>query len=126
MYRPAHDERRATIRHCLGPETPVVFEFTAILAFLTGGDPALLHSVSVLVTAAAAVSGILLVGQLTHQLTGHDTASIIAGLTMLTLPTYYILVSHGIRPKYFTLVFGQPQSRSGFTAEPLPVAFLRR
>ena len=92
--------------HVWDPKPPLIFEITAGLAWLTGGSPLHLHIVSVLVTSGLAVGSVLLVGELVYHITDNRLASLSAGLSLLTFPTYYLLPAHGIRPKYFTLSFG--------------------
>jgi 4-amino-4-deoxy-L-arabinose transferase-like glycosyltransferase len=85
---------------------PLVIETTTVLAVLAGGDPLLIHFLSVAVTSVAAVGCSLLVFMLAHRLTGNARAALLAGLTLLTVPGFYYLSANGFRPKYLTLFCG--------------------
>jgi hypothetical protein len=85
---------------------PLAIETTTVLAALAGGDPFLIHLLSVAVTGAAAVGCSLLVGLLAYRLTGDGRAALLAGLVLLTVPGFYRLSANGFRPKYFTLFLG--------------------
>jgi tetratricopeptide (TPR) repeat protein len=88
------------------PKPPLVMETTALLALLSRGDMLLLHLLSALVTNIASIGVVLLVGVLTHRVTGSKAAGTIAGLTVLTLPGFHYLPAHGFRPKYFMMFLG--------------------
>lgn len=99
---------------------PLVIETTTVLALLAGGDPFLLHLLSVAVMSVAAIGCSLLVSLLAHRLTGDGRAALLAGLTLLTVPGFYHLSAHGFRPKYFTLFFGLAALVLGLRNRPLP------
>jgi hypothetical protein len=85
---------------------PLIYAVTTGLALLSGGNMAVLHLLSVALASGAVVAGVTLVGVLTHRLTDHGPASVVAGATMFVLPTVYVFPSAGIRPKYFAFAFG--------------------
>lgn len=85
---------------------PLVFLLTAGLAAVFGHSSLLYHQASILITAAASIGSILLVGLLVYDLTDDHLASSASSLTALALPVFYTLPSNGVRPKYFTLFFG--------------------
>lgn len=85
---------------------PLIYAVTTVLAVLSGGNMAVLHVLSVLAAVLAVWSGVVLVGVLTHRLTGDGFAAVVAGLTMFVVPTVYLFPVSGIRPKYFAFCFG--------------------
>jgi len=85
---------------------PLTHETTAVLAVVSGGDVVVLHLLSVLTTAAAAVGIVVLVGVLVERLTDDQTAAIVAGLVVLTHPGMHYLPAFGFRSKYFALLAG--------------------
>jgi len=85
---------------------PLVYAVTTVLAALSGGDMAVLHLLSVAVATAAVGAGVVLVGVLTHRLTGDGTAAYAAGVSLFVFPTVYAFPSLGIRPKYFAFCLG--------------------
>jgi hypothetical protein len=85
---------------------PLNFELTYLLAVLSGGNALVLHILAVGLTVTAAAFAIYSLTELTHELTGNDVGSALAGLTLLTLPGYHYLSAFGYRPKYVTLALG--------------------
>ncbi|WP_254839044.1 DolP-mannose mannosyltransferase [Natronomonas marina] len=85
---------------------PLIYAVTAVLAALSGGNMAVLHLLSVAVGTAAVGAGVVLVGVLTHRLTGDGTAAYAAGVSLFVFPTVYAFPSLGIRPKYLAFCFG--------------------
>ncbi len=85
---------------------PLGVESTALLALISFGNVYILHLLSVLVTTAACVGTVMLVGDLVHRLTGSRWAGLFSGLVMLTLPGFYSLPSMGFRPRYFMMALG--------------------
>jgi hypothetical protein len=85
---------------------PLIYAVTTPLALLSGGNMAVLHVLSVLVAAAAIVTGATLVGVINHRLTGNGVASVAAGWTVFVVTTLVTYPWAGIRPKYMALCFG--------------------
>ncbi len=85
---------------------PLIYAVTTVLAAVAGGDMAVLHVLSVLVSVVAVGAGVLLVGVLTHRLTGDGVASYAAGGSLFVVPTMYAFPGLGIRPKYFAFACG--------------------
>lgn len=85
---------------------PLIYFVTTLLAFVSFGDMALLHLLSIGLTVGIVIGGVTLVGVLTHRLTGDGVASLTAGLTMFILASLYTFPVAGIRPKYFALLCG--------------------
>lgn len=85
---------------------PLIYAVTTLLALVADGDMHLLHVMSIALANAVVVTGVVLVGVLTHRLTGHGLASLLAGATMFVIPTVYLFPSAGLRPKYFAFLFG--------------------
>ncbi|SEA38183.1 DolP-mannose mannosyltransferase [Haloplanus vescus] len=85
---------------------PLVFEWTALLAFFAFDNMLLLHAYHVATTSAVAAGSVLLVGYLTTELTESSLAGFCAGAVLLAYPGFHYLAAHGFRPKYFTLFFG--------------------
>jgi hypothetical protein len=85
---------------------PLIYAVTTPLAFLSGGNMAVLHVLSVLVAAAAIVAGVTLVGVLNYRLTENGVASVAAGWTLFVVTTLFTYPWAGIRPKYMALCFG--------------------
>jgi len=86
--------------------TPLAFEATAFLAFLSGGNMYLLHLLSMAVSVSTGVAIVYLTGTLTYEVTNDKLASLTAGLTLLTLAGFHYLASTGFRPKYPSIAFG--------------------
>lgn len=85
---------------------PLIYAVTTGLAFLTGGNMAALHVLSVALASAAVVGGVVVVGLLAYRLTNDAGASLLAGATTFVLPSLYLFPSAGIRPKYLAFLFG--------------------
>jgi hypothetical protein len=85
---------------------PLIYVVTTALAFLSGGDMAVLHVLSIVVGSAAVVAGVTLVGVVNHRLTGDGVASVAAGWTVFVVTTLFTYPWAGIRPKYMALCFG--------------------
>jgi len=84
---------------------PLIYAVTTVLAFLSGGNMAALHVLSVVVATGTVAGGIVLVGVLTHRLTDDGIASLAAAGTMFVVPSVYAFPAAGIRPKYFAFLF---------------------
>jgi hypothetical protein len=85
---------------------PLTIETTSVLAVLSFGNMYVLHVLSVLLTVAAGIGTVYLVGELVYHVTDHELASLTAGLTVLTIAGFHGLPAFGFRPKYFAMVFG--------------------
>lgn len=85
---------------------PLGLETTALLALASLGNVYVLHLLSVLVTVAAGMGAVMLVGDLAQRLTGSSWAGLVSGLAMLTLPGFYYLPSLGFRPRYLMMALG--------------------
>ncbi|WP_136715152.1 DolP-mannose mannosyltransferase [Halorientalis salina] len=85
---------------------PLIYFVTTLLAFLSFGDMAVLHVMSVIVAVATMIGGITLVGVITHRLTEDGFASVVAGMSMLVVPSTFMFPYAGIRPKYFAFLCG--------------------
>ena len=85
---------------------PLIYVLTTMLAVVSVGDMALLHVLSIVVTVAAAVTGVTLLGVLVARLTADGLAGLVAGLTMLVMTPVYAFPVGGVRPKYFALCCG--------------------
>lgn len=85
---------------------PLAWYTPALLALFSGSDMLLLHLLSVVVTCAAMLGVVYLVGVLAFDMTGAPPAGLAAGLVMLALPGFPYLATLGFRPKYFMLLFG--------------------
>ncbi len=83
---------------------PLVYAVTTLLAFLTGGNMALLHVVSVAVAVAAVTGGVVLTGFTVHSLTDDGFAAVTAGFSMFVLTSVYAFPYAGLRPKYFAFL----------------------
>jgi dolichol phosphate-mannose mannosyltransferase len=92
--------------HIFDAKPPLIFETTAILALLAGGDMLTLQLLSVLLTMSMAIGSIMLVASLAYQLTQSRLAALTAGLVLLSVPGYTLLGALGIREKYFMLFCG--------------------
>lgn len=85
---------------------PVLFEFMAILGFLSGGNMWILHLITVLLTSAAGIGIVLLAGIIVHDRTGNPDASFLAGLAVLGFAGVHHLSASGFADKYFAVFFG--------------------
>jgi len=85
---------------------PLIYVVTTGLAAVAGGDMAVLHVLSVVLSVLTVGGGVVLVGVLTHRLTGDGVAAYAAGASLFVVPTMYAFPSLGIRPKYFAFLFG--------------------
>lgn len=92
--------------HAFDIKPPLVFETTTAMAYLAGGNPAVLHAFSVLATAAAFVSGVVLVGKLTHHATRSRRAALAAGAFLVAFAPFHMVPATGMRPKYLALAAG--------------------
>lgn len=90
----------------IDPKPPLVFEFLAVLAVLTGGHMLAYHVLVISTTIAVSVGSLVLLGLLTEEMTGNRTAALVAGVVPLAYPPFHILPAQGIRVKFFTLFFG--------------------
>lgn len=88
------------------PKLPLPFQTTAALAVLAGGDMSLFHLLNIALMVFAAVGSMVLVGLLTHHITGDEGASLLAGLSLLLLPGYLIRPAYGFKAKYLLLFCG--------------------
>lgn len=78
---------------------PLIYAVTTALALVADGDMHLLHLLSVALANAVVIAGVVLLGVLTHRLTDHGLASLVAGATMFVVPTVYFFPSAGLRPR---------------------------
>lgn len=85
---------------------PLIYAVTTVLATLSLGNMAALHLLSIAVSLAVILAGVVAVGLLTHRLTGDGLASLVAGATVFVVPTLYTFPYAGIRPKYFAFCCG--------------------
>ncbi len=85
---------------------PLIYAVASLLAFLSGGDMAVLHVLSIGLTVATVVAGVTLVGVLVHRLTDDGVASVVGGSTMFVLTAVYGFPFAGLRPKYFAFLLG--------------------
>lgn len=85
---------------------PLAWYTPAMLALLSGSDMLLLHLMSVVVTCAAMLGIVYLVGTLTFDMTASPLGGLAGGLVMLALPGFPYLGTLGFRPKYFMLLLG--------------------
>lgn len=92
--------------HAFDVKPPLVFETTTVLAYLSGGNPYVLHALSVLLTGVMFVAIVVLVGKLTHRVTGSARGALAAGLFLLAFAPFHIYPVDGLRPKYYALAAG--------------------
>lgn len=85
---------------------PLIYAVTTVLAFLTFGNMAALHVISVAVAVATVVGGVVFVGLVTHRLTDDGFASVAAAGSLFVLTSLYTFPYAGIRPKYFAFLCG--------------------
>lgn len=90
----------------IDPKPPLVFEFLAALALVTGGHMLAYHVLVVSTTIAVSVGSLVLLGILTEEMTGNRIAALVASVVPLAYPPFHILPAQGIRVKFFTLFFG--------------------
>lgn len=83
---------------------PTIYWLAAGLAYLTGGDMYLLHIIGLILTSAAFVVGVVLVGVLTHRVTEDVLATYCAVGVLYTPALLYVIPSLGLGPKPFALV----------------------
>ena len=92
--------------HLWDPKPPLVHELAAGIAFVAGGDPLLIHVLSSFLMATATTAVVVLSGELVYDCTEDSRAALASGLALLTYPVFYLLSTHGLRPKMFCLLFG--------------------
>ena len=85
---------------------PLIFWLSAVLAFFSFGNMALLHVYGIAAAVAAVVGGIVFVGLTAYRLTDDGFASVVAAGSMLLLTSVYTFPYAGIRPKYFAFLCG--------------------
>lgn len=90
--------------HIWDLKPPLIYYVTVVLSALSFGNMTVLHILSIIVSVAAVVGGITLVGVLTHRLTDDGFASVVAGGTIFVLTSVYSFPYAGIRPKYFAFL----------------------
>ncbi|MFW6320574.1 MAG: DolP-mannose mannosyltransferase [Halohasta sp.] len=83
---------------------PLIYYLTTMLAVVSVGNMALLHVLSIVVSVAAVIAGVTLLGVLVVRLTDDGFAGLAAGLTMLVMTPVYAYPVAGIRPKYFAFL----------------------
>lgn len=88
------------------PKLPLSYETTALLAVVTGDNMYALHLASVALMSFAVVGIVVLVGALTHDITGDVMAALVAGLSMLILPGFHLRPAYGYKAKYLVLLCG--------------------
>jgi len=85
---------------------PLIYIITAVFAFLANGDMYLLYLISVIMTIAATIGTLLLLGKLVYYVCKDEIAALLAGITPLVFPPIYYLPTHGIKIKMFVAFFG--------------------
>lgn len=85
---------------------PLVYVVTVVLAFLSRGNMAALHVLSVLASVAAVVGGVVYTGYTVHRLTRDGFAAVVAAVSLFVLASLYAFPYAGIRPKYFAFLCG--------------------
>lgn len=85
---------------------PAIFETTALISILVGGDSLLMHAVGLVGNAVAIALSCVLLALIARRLTANRIAALAAGLTPLAYPYTYLYAAHGIRAIYFLCVFG--------------------
>lgn len=92
--------------HIWDIKPPMTHLTTTALATVSFGNMFVLHVLSVLLMATAGVAIVVLVGELTHRLTGDAVASLAAGLCVLTIGGFHHLAAQGFYPKYLAIALG--------------------
>jgi predicted membrane-bound dolichyl-phosphate-mannose-protein mannosyltransferase len=92
--------------HIWDPKPPVIHEIAAGLAFLSQGNVLVLHFLSSLLMGITAIATVLLISNLTYDVTNNEIAAFVSGLGMLTYPVFYLMPMAGLRPKMFVALFG--------------------
>ena len=85
---------------------PLIYWLSAILAFFSFGNMALLHVYGVLAAVVAVVGGVVFVGLTAYRLTDDEFAGLVAAGSMFLLSSVYTFPYAGIRPKYFAFLCG--------------------
>lgn len=88
------------------PKPPLPYETTAVIALAVGESAYRYHLTTVLVTIAASLGVMALVGVLARHLSGRRDVGLLAGTSMLVLPGYSYLPAMGFSAKHFVLLCG--------------------
>lgn len=88
------------------PKFPLSYETTGILAVLSGGDMYRLHLLSVLLMIGSVCAIVGLVVMLVYDITGDDTAAMVAGLSLFLLPGFAVRPAYGFKAKYPLVLCG--------------------
>lgn len=91
---------RVPYRELWDIKPPLTHEITAVIAFVTGGDPALIHFIGVVVNVISLLGAVLAIMLATRELTGSRSAGAISGLMILVSPFYFEWLLTGFLPKY--------------------------
>lgn len=92
--------------HAFDVKPPLVFETTTVFAYLSGGNPYVLHGLSVIATGVMFTAIVVLVGKHTHRITGSARGALAAGLFLLAFAPFHVFPVDGLRPKYYALAAG--------------------
>lgn len=84
---------------------PLAFETTMVFALLGGEDSLSIFLLSVAAMIAAFVGITTLAASLGGARTTDPFPTLLTGLFLFTVPVFYMLPTHGFRPKYFGLLF---------------------
>jgi hypothetical protein len=85
---------------------PGVFEASALLAVVAGGDPMVHHWLSVVTTNLLLVANVILIAKLTHSLTGRPGPALLAGFSLLASPAVVTYAMVGIYAEYYVIFLG--------------------
>lgn len=85
---------------------PAIFETTALLSILVGGDSLSMHAIGLAANAVVLSLSCVLLALIARRLTANRIAALAAGLTPLAYPYTYLYAAHGVRAIYFLCVFG--------------------
>jgi hypothetical protein len=85
---------------------PVVFEISAILSILAGGDPMIQLWLSIATMTGAVVATVWLVCALVREVTDDRLAGVLAAIVVATYPFFFYYAAKGIRPKILVLPVG--------------------
>lgn len=85
---------------------PALFEATALLAAVSGGDPIVHHWLNVAITNLLLTGSVVLVAKLTHSITGRPWPALVAGLSLLASPAALTYAMVGTFAEYYVIFLG--------------------
>lgn len=91
--------------HFFDVKPPLAFETTMLFALLAGDDSRAIFFVSVAAMIVAFVGITTLAASISGRRTADPFQTLLTGLFLFTVPVFYMLPTHGFRPKYFGLLF---------------------